>query len=116
VINSIVVGIPNSYGLLLRRNWSHKLKSYLVIDWSHLRLAWKGQQNQIRVNWEKYMKQIIIDLEDKNESIFFSNYVLGNYFLNLILKMYLQIFHPLNLKNILNSFIALRLASPTLNY
>jgi hypothetical protein len=36
VIDIVVVDIPDSYGLLLSRDWSAKLQGYFSTDWSHL--------------------------------------------------------------------------------
>ena len=58
-INIIVVDIPKSYGLLLRRDWSAKLQGYFSTDWSHLWLPYKGNPNQIRVNNEAHMKHTV---------------------------------------------------------
>jgi hypothetical protein len=34
-IDIIVVDIPDTYGMLLSRDWSAMLKGYFSIDWSH---------------------------------------------------------------------------------
>ena len=47
VIDIIVVDILESYGLLLSRDWSEKLKNYFSIDWAHLWLPLKGYKNMI---------------------------------------------------------------------
>jgi hypothetical protein len=44
-----VVDIPESYGLLLRRDWLAKLQGYFSTDWSHLWLPYKRKENQIWV-------------------------------------------------------------------
>jgi hypothetical protein len=36
VINMIIVDIPESYGLLLNRDWSEKLNLYFSTYWAHL--------------------------------------------------------------------------------
>jgi hypothetical protein len=81
VINIIVVDIPESYGLLLSRDWSAKLQGYFSTDWSHLWLPYKGKPNQIQVNNEAHMKHTVIELKGKNEPVSFAHTVLGNYFL-----------------------------------
>jgi hypothetical protein len=80
MIDIVVVDIPESYGLLLSRDWLEKLQGYFAIDWSHLWFPYKGKENQIRVNSEAHMKHTVTELEGKNEPISFSHSVLGNYF------------------------------------
>ena len=77
IIDIIVMDIPESYGLLLIRAWSSKLNAYFSIDWSHLLFPWKGQQNQISIDSEKYMKYVITKLSHLNEPVMFSNSILG---------------------------------------
>jgi hypothetical protein len=81
VIDIVVVDIPESYGLLLSRDWSAKLQGYFSTDWSHLWLPYKGKPNQIHVNTESHMKHTVTELEGKNKPIIFAHTVLGNYFL-----------------------------------
>jgi hypothetical protein len=81
VIDIVVVDIPESYGLLLSRDWSAKLQGYFSTDWSHLWLPYKGKPNQIRVNNEAHMKHTVTELEGKNDPVSFSHTILGNYFL-----------------------------------
>ena len=50
VIDVIVVDIPESYGVILSRDWSDKLNDYFASDWSHLWLSFKGQPNKIKVD------------------------------------------------------------------
>ena len=38
----IVVDIPETYGVILSRDWSAKLNGYFSTDWSHLWLLYKG--------------------------------------------------------------------------
>jgi len=42
VIDIIVVGIPEFYGLFLSRDWSEKIHGYFATDWSHLWLLENG--------------------------------------------------------------------------
>jgi hypothetical protein len=42
-IDIIVVDIPDTYGMLLSRDWSSMLKGYFSTDWSHLWLPYNGQ-------------------------------------------------------------------------
>jgi hypothetical protein len=78
-IDIIVVDIPDTYGMLLSRDWSAMLKGYFSMDWSHLWLPYNGKPNQIRVDRERYMKHVVTDLNDPNEPVMFNHYVLGNY-------------------------------------
>ena len=55
------------YGLFLSRDWSEKLHGYFPTDWSHLWLPENGKPNKIRVNRERYLKFMVIDLNDPNE-------------------------------------------------
>ena len=49
-IDIIVVDIPETYGVILSRDWSSKLNGYFSTDWSHLWLPYKGQPNKIKVD------------------------------------------------------------------
>ena len=42
-------------------------------------LPYNGIPNQIRVNHEKFMKHTVIELEETNEPIAFTNNIIGNY-------------------------------------
>ena len=35
-VDIVVVDVPETYGMWLRRNWSEKLKGYFCTGWSHL--------------------------------------------------------------------------------
>lgn len=41
-------------------------------------LPYNGKPNQIRVDREKHMKYLVIEFEEENEPIEFSNNILGN--------------------------------------
>ena len=43
-INIVVADIPDSYGLLLSRDWSSRLERYFASDWSHLWFPFKGSE------------------------------------------------------------------------
>ena len=45
VINIVVADIPDTYGLVLSRDWSAKLNGYFALDWSHMWLPYKGSLN-----------------------------------------------------------------------
>jgi hypothetical protein len=79
VIDIIVVDIPESYGLLLSRDWSEKLNGYFSTNWAHLWLPSKGHTKMIRIDRERYLQHTVTDLESFNEplSTFFP--MLGNY-------------------------------------
>ena len=79
VLDIIVVDIPEAYGVILSRDWSEKLNGYFATDWSHLWLPFKVQPNKIKVECECYMKYTVIDLDDPNKPIMFSNSILGNF-------------------------------------
>jgi len=81
VIDIVVVDIPDSYGLLLSRDWSTKHQGYFSTDLSHIWLSYKGKSNQIHIDSKAHMKHIVTELEGKNEIISFANFVLSNYFL-----------------------------------
>jgi ribonuclease HI len=66
-IDIIVVDIPEVYGMFLSRDWSEQLHGYFATDWSHLWLPENGKPNKIRVNRERYLKFMVIDLNDPNE-------------------------------------------------
>jgi hypothetical protein len=55
-IDIVVVDIPESYGFLLRRDWSTKLQGYFSMIGLILWLPHKGKSNQILVNNEAHMK------------------------------------------------------------
>lgn len=61
--------IPESYVLLLSRDWSSQLNGYFATDLSHLWFPYKGKANQIQVKRERYMKHMVIELEALNEPI-----------------------------------------------
>jgi hypothetical protein len=77
-IDIVVVEIPKSYGLLLRRDWSTKIQGYFSTDWSHLWLPYKGKENQICINSEAHMKHTVRELEGKIEPVSFAHSILRN--------------------------------------
>jgi hypothetical protein len=78
-IDIIVVDIPDSYGMLLSKDWSVMLGGYFATVWSQLRLPYNGTPNQIRIDKERYMKHVVTDLNDPNEPIMFNHSILGSY-------------------------------------
>lgn len=85
IIDILVDDIPKFYGLILSRDWSKKLHRYFPTDRSHMWLLHDGKPNQIRVDHEKFMKYIVIDLEGRNEPVAFINNIIGNYSAELFL-------------------------------
>jgi hypothetical protein len=79
VIDIIVLDIPESYGLLLSLDWSQKLNRYFSMGWEHLWLPLKGHKNMIKIDRERYLKYIVIDLETLNQPSSVDFLVLGNY-------------------------------------
>ena len=79
IIDIIVVDIPKAYGLFLNRDWYEKLKGYFATDWSHLWLPHNGRPNKIRIDQERYMKHTVIELDDSNEPVLFTDTIMGNY-------------------------------------
>ena len=69
-IGIVVVDIPETYGIWLRRYSSEKLKGYFSTDSSHLWLPYNRKPNQIKIVREPFMKQTITDLNDPNELVF----------------------------------------------
>jgi hypothetical protein len=67
VIDTIVVDIPEVYGLFFSRDWSEKLHGYFSMDWSHLWMPENEQPNKIRINREHYIKYFVTDINDPNE-------------------------------------------------
>jgi hypothetical protein len=79
VIDIIVVDIPESYGLLLSPGWSEKINGYFSIDWAHLWLPLKGDNNMIKIDRERYLKHTVTDIETLNEPSSTDFPILGNY-------------------------------------
>ena len=76
----MVVDMPESYVLILSRDWFAKLNGYVATDWSHMWLPYNNSQNQVKLMREPHMKHNVTQLEGKNEPINFLSSVLGNYF------------------------------------
>jgi len=76
IIDISVVDIPNNYGILLTRDWSSMLNGYFSTDWSHLWLPFNGKINKIGIDRERYMKHVVIDLNDPNEPVVSNNSIL----------------------------------------
>jgi hypothetical protein len=54
------------------------INGYFSIDWSHLWLPYNGK-TKIRVDIQKYMKHVVIDLNEPNEPIMFNHSISRNY-------------------------------------
>ena len=78
VIDILVTDIPKFYGLILSRDWSKNLHGYFATDWSHMWLPYNGKPNQIIIEHEKFMKDIVIELEEADEPVAFTNNIIGN--------------------------------------
>jgi hypothetical protein len=87
-IDIIVVDIPNTYGMLLTKDWSTMLNGYFSTNGSHLWLPFNGNPNQIIIDRERYMKHMVIDLNDPNEPVMFNHSILGNYSYDTFLGKY----------------------------
>ena len=87
-IDIMVVDIPETYGLILSRDWSTKLNGYFTIDWTHVWLPYQSVQNQINMLREPHMKHNVTQLEGRNELVNFSSSVLGKYFLEIEQRNY----------------------------
>ena len=83
VINIVVIDIPEAYGMMLSRDWSAKLNGYFLTNWSHLLLPEKGKGYMLRVDRERYMKYVVMELNGSNEPVMFTNSILGNYSFNV---------------------------------
>ena len=62
-MDTMVVDILESYGLILSRGWSTKLNGYFATDWSHMWLPYKNNQNQIKIPREPHIKYTVTQLE-----------------------------------------------------
>jgi len=110
MIDIILVDNLEMHGLLLSRDWSFVLHGYFATDWSHIWLPYNGKQNKIKVDKERYMKHVVIYLNDPSEPIMFNNsivenYILDSFFGNHIVKLPYMRNHSHNLK----SFTTLKL-------
>jgi len=72
--------IPESYGMLLSRDWSAQFGGFFSTDRSHLLIPNKVRGKYQRIERERYMKHTVTDLEAQNELVMFTNSILGNYF------------------------------------
>ena len=62
----MVEDIPESYGLILSRDWSVKLEGYFATNSSHFWFPYKNYQNHIKVMREPHMKHNVTQLEGKS--------------------------------------------------
>ena len=69
--------------MLLSRDWLAKLNGYFSTDWSHLLLPQQGKGEMLRVNRERYMKYVVMEINGPNEPVMFTNSILGNYSFNV---------------------------------
>ena len=78
VIDIHVVDIPETYRLLLSREWTKCLSGWLSIDFTELWLPWKGLNNQIKIDAEPKLKKMITKYNAPNE-VAFLQIELGSY-------------------------------------
>lgn len=65
------------------------LQGYFSIDGSHLWLPYRGKNNNIQVELERYMKHTMTPLNGHNQLMGFAELLFGNYFLETRLGCYL---------------------------
>ena len=70
VIDIHVVDIPETYGLLLSREWMKCLKGQFSMDFTQLWLPWKGLNNQIKIDAKPKLTEIITECNAPNEVAF----------------------------------------------
>ena len=70
IIDIQVVNIPETYGLLLSREWTKCLRWWFSIDFTQLWLPWKGLNNQIKIDVEPKLKKMITEYNAPNEVAF----------------------------------------------
>ena len=76
------------------------MNRYFSTDQSHLWLPYKGQPNKIKVECEFYIKHTVTKLNDSNELIMFSRYILGNLsFDTFFEELEAELSPPMNLDN-----------------
>lgn len=80
--------IPESYGLLLSRDWLENLNASLSTNWSQFLLPLNGKPYKIKIELEKHMKYIVTDLEYQSEPIMFNHTSLDNYSFETYLAKY----------------------------
>ena len=98
--------------MILNKDWSAKLNGYFITCWSHFWLPYKSQPNKIKVEREHYMKHMVIDSNDANELVMFSNSNLETFsFIHSLGNWKLKYLLLRNQTSNLNSFTPLRLSS-----
>lgn len=88
-MNIVFLDIPEAYGLLLNIESSRKLDGYFATDWSHMWLLYKGNCNQIWVEYERYMKHNVTPINGENEPLALTELMFGNYLLETMFGCYL---------------------------
>eukprot|EP00253_Pinus_taeda_P031155 PITA_31155 len=58
VIDILVADIPESYGLILSRDWSEKLHGYFSTDWSHMWLPYNGSYSNQIIDEDQHDRQL----------------------------------------------------------
>jgi len=59
------------------------MNGYFSTDWSHVLLPQKGKGDMLRVDRERYMKYVVMELNGANEPIMFTNSIPWNYTLDV---------------------------------
>ncbi len=70
IIDIHVINIPKMYGMLLSREWTKCLRGWFSMDFTQLWLAWKGLNNQIKIDAEPKLKAMITEYNAPNEILF----------------------------------------------
>ena len=78
IIDIHVVDIPETYGLLLSREWMKCLRGWFSIDFIQLWFPWRGLNNKIKIDVEPKLKTMIMDYNAPNEIAFMQS-ELGSY-------------------------------------
>lgn len=76
-----MASIPDTYGLILGKDFTKTLNRYVSTDHSHMWLPWKGLPNKIRIEREPRMKYVITEYQNTSNEILVSKVSLGNYVL-----------------------------------
>jgi hypothetical protein len=82
IIDIVVADIPEVYGMFLSRDWSQQLNDYFLQIGLTSGCLSMDQPNKLRINRERYLKYIVIDLNDPNEPFLSNEIVLENQGIN----------------------------------
>ena len=73
-----MVDIPETYGLLLSKEWMKCLRGWFSTDFTQLWFPWKGLNNQIKIDTKPKLKKMITKYNAPNEIAFLQS-DLGSY-------------------------------------